>query len=236
MIKKPELHRVSTPLILGAVILIIGTATGISALGACSDSDMSPTVRYTLTIHVNATMPVSENTITGAGVYNEGSLVNIRTSPDPGWDFVEWTGDIDTVMSRFSSNTYIVMNGNYDITANFFYPVISHRISNVVFNPAWPATLSYGERVKIIFDFETNDKTAVYIFIRPLSNGVLAPGYLSGGSVFYNPWQHKGEVDFTLSIQPGQIIVDQIRFQIMNIIQTKILYETLIPVSYTFQS
>jgi len=89
--------------------------------------------------------------------------------------------------------------------------------------------------VEISFNYETNDKTAVYIFVHPFTNGSITPGYLFGGRRIYHPWQNKGEISFTISSQPKQITVDQIRFQIMNIVQTKILYEIFIPVSYTFQ-
>ena len=235
MIYKLRLSKLLVLFMFSAVIIILGTIVSLSMLGSCGGSDVPPVAQYTLTMHLDTTMPVSENTIIGAGIYDEGSVINIRANPELGWEFVEWTGDIGTVISRFSNNTDIVMNGDYDITAHFTYPVITHNISNVVFNPQWPATLNYGEWVKIMFDYLNNDKTAVYIFARPFSNGSLAPGYLSGGTVFYNPWQRRGESDFTISLQPGQVIIDQIRFQIMNVIQSKILYETFIPVSYTFQ-
>ena len=235
MIHKLRLKKLRTLLISGAVIIIISTIISIPVLGSCSGSGVPPITQYTLTIHLDTTMAVSDNTITGAGIYNEGTVVNIRANPDTEWEFVEWTGDIGAITNRFSNNTEIVMNGNYNITANFTFPVITHNISNVVINPQWPATLNYGERVKIVFDYSTNDKTAVFIFARPFSNGSLAPGYLSSGTIFYKPWQHKGESDFTISLQPGQVIVDQIRFQTVNVIQSKILYEIFIPVSYTFQ-
>jgi hypothetical protein len=235
MIHKLRLKKLRTLLILIAVIIIIGTIISISVLGSCGGSGVPPVTQYTLTIHLETTMAVGDNTITGAGIYDEGSVVNIRANPETGWEFIEWTGNIVTVTNRFLNNTEIVMNGDYDITAHFTYPVITHTISNMVINPQWPATLNYGERVKIEFDYSTNDKTAVYVFARPFSNGSLAPGYLSSGINFYKPWQHKGECDFTISLQPGQVIVDQIRFQIVNVIQSKILYEIFIPVSYTFQ-
>ena len=235
MIHKLRLKKLPILPILGAVFIIIGTIISISVLGSCGGSGAPPITQYTLTIHLETTMAVGDNTITGTGIYDEGSAVNIRANPDLGWEFVEWTGDIGTITNRFSNNTDIVINGNYDIIANFTYPIITHTISNVVFNPQWPATLNYGERVQIVFDYSTNDKTAVYVFTHPFSNGSLAPGYLSGGTVFYKPWQHRGESDFTISLQLGQVIVDQIRLQIVNVIQSKILYEIFIPVSYTFQ-
>jgi len=181
-----------------------------------------------------STMPINESTFLGEGMYKEGSRINISASAGTGWEFIEWTGDIDTVTSRFSSNTDIAMNGNYEIVAHFTYPIITHNISNVVFNIEQPAKLSYGEQVEISFNYKTNDKTAVYIFIHPFSNGSITPGYLFSGNRIYHPWQCNGEVVFTVRLQPSQVVVDQIRFQIMNIVQTKILCEIFIPVRYIF--
>jgi len=235
LIYKPRFKRSHIHPLKIAINIIITTLISLSVLGSCGRSDVPPIAQYTLTIHLDTTMVVGENTIIGTGIYNEGSVVNIRANPETGWEFIEWTGDIGTITNRFSNNTDIVMNGNYEITAHFTYPVITHSISNVALNPQWPATLNYGERVKIEFNYATNDKTAVYVFMHPFSNGSITPGYLSNGERIYHPWQNRGEVDFTVRLQSGQVVVDQIRLQIVNVIQSKILYEIYIPVSYTFQ-
>ncbi len=201
----------------------------------CSASKKNYFTQYTLTIYSDTTMPVNENTFVGAGIYNAGTKVNIRANPELGWDFVEWTGDIETVVSRFSSNTDIVMKSNYEIKAHFTYPVIIHNISNVVFDPETPNQLNFGEKVKISFDYCTNDKTAVYIFIHPFSGGNILSNYLFDGGRIYHPWQSKGEVGFTFKLQPDIVIVDQLRFRIMNIVQTEIIYEFFVPINYTFQ-
>ena len=109
--------------ITSAVIIIIGTIISISVLGSCGGSGAPPITQYTLTIHLETTMAVGDNTITGTGIYDEGSVVNIRANPETGWEFIEWTGNIVTVTNRFLNNTEIVMNGDYDITAHFTYPV-----------------------------------------------------------------------------------------------------------------
>jgi hypothetical protein len=235
MIYKPRFRRSHIHRLLIAINIIIGILISLSVLGSCGGSGVPSITQYTLTVHLDTTMAIGDNTIIGAGIYDEGSVVNIRANPETGWEFIEWTGNIVTVTNRFLNNTDIVMNGDYDITAHFTYPVITHTISNVVFNPQWPATLNYGERVRIGFDYSTNDKSAVYVFMHPFLNGSVTPGYLYSGTNFYHPWEHKGEIDFTISLQSGQVVVDQIRFQIMNVIQTKILYEVFVPVSYTFQ-
>jgi hypothetical protein len=105
----------------------------------------------------------------------------------------------------------------------------------VVLNPLGPTTLNYGERVTIEFDYFIEERFPVYITPRPLSNGEPAPGYLAGGSNQYDFFSGNGESEFTINPQPGQVIVDQIRFQIEALHRGAVLYEFLIPVNYTFQ-
>ncbi len=225
-------HVHCLPIATGAVI---GILISFSILGGCGGSDATLDTWYTLTMQLDTTMPVGQDTLSGAGAYREGSKVNIRANPELGWEFTGWTGDIGTVTNPILGNTEIVMNGNYNITAHFASLSITHSISGVVLEPQWPATLNYGERVKIGFDYSTNDTIAVYIFMHPLTNGTITPAYLSSGKSFYQPWQHKGESEFTVSAQAGQVVVDQLRFQIINIYQSEIIYEIFVPVSYTFQ-
>jgi hypothetical protein len=89
--------------------------------------------------------------------------------------------------------------------------------------------------VTIEFDYFIDERFPVYITPRPISNGALAPGYLASGSNQYDSFRGKGESDFTINLQPGQVIVDQIRFQIAPLHEGAVLYEFFIPVSYTFQ-
>jgi hypothetical protein len=55
----------------------------------------------------------------GAFIYNVGSVVNLVATPDTGYRFVNWTGDVGTVANVNAASTTITMNGDYSITANF---------------------------------------------------------------------------------------------------------------------
>jgi hypothetical protein len=55
----------------------------------------------------------------GAFIYNVGSVVSLVATPDTGYRFVDWTGDVDTIASVNAASTTITMNGDYSITANF---------------------------------------------------------------------------------------------------------------------
>ncbi len=55
----------------------------------------------------------------GPYTYDYGTVVNITATPDTGWHFVNWTGDITTITNPGSPSTTITMNDDYSITANF---------------------------------------------------------------------------------------------------------------------
>ncbi len=239
---KPVLRTIPAFLLIVAAILVASSVNAISSLVSNSVGGGSST-GYTLTMNV-----AGFGTVSGYGAYKEGAEVTIRANPDLRWEFVNWTGDIDTVRDPLSSRTTLVMDGDYNITANFREREITpHTVYNIVFDPQWPTTLYYGEWVKINFDYmvefdylnaDGSDVDIVpdaHILARPFSNGALAPGYLVSGYNFLRPWDKKGECGFTISSQPGQVVVDQIRFQITSADKSIIFNEFFVPVLYTFQ-
>jgi len=48
-----------------------------------------------------------------------GGKVTMVAAADTGFHFGNWTGDVTTVGDVTASETYVIMNGNYNITANF---------------------------------------------------------------------------------------------------------------------
>jgi len=66
--------------------------------------------------------------------YEHGEIVPLVATPDPNYDFVSWTGDVNGVADTSNPMTTITMNGqNVTITANFEKPV---RPLSVVTYPA----------------------------------------------------------------------------------------------------
>jgi len=55
----------------------------------------------------------------GTSTYNEGTVVELIVFPHTGYDFVKWTGDVETIGDINSASTTITMDGTYEITANF---------------------------------------------------------------------------------------------------------------------
>ena len=80
------------------------------------------------TIRVCVSYDLTVNSTTGGSViepgegtfaYDGGSPVNIVAQPDPCYQFVNWTGDVDTVDNANAAATTVTMNGDYSVTANF---------------------------------------------------------------------------------------------------------------------
>jgi len=95
----------ATICLLIAAALISGTASCVSA--ACE-----------LTV---ASGPGGSVVAPGNGTFlhAEGDVVDLIAVPDPGYRFVNWTGDVDTVADVEAAETTVVIRGNSAITANF---------------------------------------------------------------------------------------------------------------------
>ena len=55
----------------------------------------------------------------GPYTYDKGAIVSLLATPDAGYQFVNWSGDVDTVADIGAATTTIVMGGDNSITANF---------------------------------------------------------------------------------------------------------------------
>jgi len=58
----------------------------------------------------------------GTFTYGEGDVVNLVATPNAGYRFVSWIGDVGTIADVKAAATTITMNGDYAITANFVDP------------------------------------------------------------------------------------------------------------------
>jgi len=55
----------------------------------------------------------------GTFAYGDEAVVNLVATPDEGYRFNEWTGNVSTIADVYAASTTITMNGDYSITANF---------------------------------------------------------------------------------------------------------------------
>ncbi|MFO7873425.1 MAG: InlB B-repeat-containing protein [Bacteroidales bacterium] len=64
--------------------------------------------------------PVGAGTVSGTGSYTPGDQVSLTASPNPGYEFVEWTGDIQYLDDEDSADATVTMpSDNVSLTANF---------------------------------------------------------------------------------------------------------------------
>jgi uncharacterized repeat protein (TIGR02543 family) len=90
--------------------------------------------------------------------YDKGTLVDLVAEPEQGYQFVGWTGDVNTIANVNVASTTVKMNGDYSVLANFGLEVteirtwrdldaIRHNLSAryVLMNGLGPATAGYVE-------------------------------------------------------------------------------------------
>lgn len=97
-------------------ILLILTASVMG--GAACDGDGNGTGTYQL-----AVSSASGGSVTTPGpgtfTYDGGMVVQLLATPDDGYQFHSWTGDIASIGDPNAASTIITMNGNYAVVANF---------------------------------------------------------------------------------------------------------------------
>ena len=85
------------------------------------NGDYSITANFVAIYDLTISSTEGGETTPGAGTstYDEGTLVNLVATPDAGYRFVEWTGNVATIANVTAASTNITINGDYSITAEF---------------------------------------------------------------------------------------------------------------------
>jgi uncharacterized repeat protein (TIGR02543 family) len=119
-----------------SILLVVTLALSIGHIG-CAGEYAPGITEYALTVSGtdggNACVPrqdctCGEGTEDSGGGLNvpeecicaEGTEVSIEATPEPGYHFAGWTGDVDTIADVNAPKTTIMMNDNYSVTANFY--------------------------------------------------------------------------------------------------------------------
>jgi hypothetical protein len=110
--------------------------------------------------------------------------------------------------------------------------VIPNSVTQIVLDQPSPNSLKFGQFISVSFSYTNNEAGGVRIWVRPFSSGALTPNYMAHPSPVYPIGAGKDLGWF--SISSGQVIVDQIRIQMWSADQTRLLFETFLPVSYHY--
>jgi len=102
-------------LVIVSILLI--TLALIAGMVGC---DLSPPggVRHSLTISSTEGGSVTEPGEGTFPLYSEGRVVDLVATPDAGYHFVNWTGDVGTIADVKDATTTITMHSTCVITAN----------------------------------------------------------------------------------------------------------------------
>jgi hypothetical protein len=153
------MKRVSIFLIIVALIAGIVACDGIGDDGNGGES-------LTLTIGNTAGGVVTVNNVTilekSVLIYNAGTVVSLNATPDSGYQFVRWTGDVYTVDNVHASETIITMNGDYFIVADFeVLPPVQYSLN--IIGPAHGSVTTPGEGSFFIYE----EGTVVNLVAKP---------------------------------------------------------------------
>ena len=110
----------------GIIIFAVTIALVVGMIGC----EPSPTPQYNLTISSTAGGEVTVPGEGAQGPYDRGTEVDLAASPADGYRFVDWTGDVETISDIEATETTIIMDSDYAITANFEeIPAIQHELT-----------------------------------------------------------------------------------------------------------
>ncbi len=146
------------------VFLILLAAVLALSMGlvGCGGGQVPETTEYNLTISSTAGGSVTnpgEDTYT----YDAGEVVNLVAGAEEGYYFVNWAGDVDTIVGVNDAATTIIMNNHYSITAIFALgiPIPLKNPDSFIqmtigdpdsLDPAWGYDTASGEQLQYIYE------------------------------------------------------------------------------------
>ena len=101
---------------LAIVSIFLITVALIAGMVGCGGTSAQYSLSVSSTSGGNVTHPGI-----GTFTYPAGAVVLLEAEPANGYSFVNWSGNVSTIVDVNSPTTTITMNGHYFITANFAY-------------------------------------------------------------------------------------------------------------------
>jgi len=152
------------------ISIFLVVVTLIAGMAGCDGSgdDSNGGESLTLTIDSTAGGVVTVNNVTiprkSILTYDACTVVSLNATPDNGYQFVRWTGDVYTVDNVHASETIITMNGDYSIMADFeVLPPVQYSLN--IIGPAHGSVTTPGEGRFFIYE----EGTVVNLVAKPAS-------------------------------------------------------------------
>ncbi len=178
--------------------------------------------------------PLTGGSLTPSYAASGSPLYPVGTGTGSGW-FTITSGAPTVTGVRFqmwnANQTRLLFQAVVPVTYQFRAP--TNVVNSITLRPANPNILKFGDRVTLVMSYTTNVAGGVRIFARPFTSGALTPNYAAHPSPLYPVGTGSASGWFTIS--DGTVKVDQIRIQMWNANQTRLLFQTKIPVSYQFK-
>ena len=165
-------------------IFVVAVALIVGMVGCGGES-------YTLTIDSTAGGSVTTPG-DGTSAYDEGTMVNLVATPDAGYRFVDWTGDVGTIGNVNAGITTITLNDNYSITANFgeYIPMVA---------AGWGHTVGLkSDRAVVAVGLNNHGQCNVggwTDIVRVAAGGYHTVGLKSDGTAVAVGWNDEGQCD-----------------------------------------
>jgi len=106
-------------------LIMVALITGMIGCDGGGSNGESYTLTITSTFGGSVTEPGE-----GAFIYDEGTTVNLTAAPDAGYQFDDWTGDVNTLLDRYAETTTIKVDNAYSIIANFEkIPIVQYQLT-----------------------------------------------------------------------------------------------------------
>lgn len=119
------------------------------------------------------------------------------------------------------------------LPVHYKYRKPANLVRSIKLTPANPNVLRLGQNVNLTFKYATTDPSGVYIFARPLTGGLVTPGYGAHPSPLYP--MGTGAASGWFTINDVAATVDEIQIRMVSADQSVTLLDAKIPVSYQFK-
>jgi len=172
-------------------------STTITMNGNCTIVANFAIVTYLLTTGSTSGGSVTNPGQPGPYTRNCNQVVDLVATPNLGYSFVNWTGNVATIANPSAASTTITMKGNYAVQANFQaapYQLTVGHTGNGAVNPPGEGTFSYATG------------TVVHLVAVPAANSHFV-NWTGSGTGFRDALDNAGAADTTITMNNDYSVV-----------------------------